>query len=120
MAMLSLEEAASFLGLDPREVELLVKRGEIEAYKIAGVYLRFKQNDIFGFKNNLTQEKKLNRKKLPRKKSVRRLTRESMLDNELSLAKVSLIERVQDFWYFNNFYIISLGIMIFLIRTILK
>ena len=120
MAMLSLEEAANSLNLNPGELEILVKSGKIEAYKIAGVYLRFKRDDIFAFKDNLTQEDTKPGKKSVQKKPVRKLVRESMLDNELSLKNASLLERIQDFWYFNNFYIVSLGIMLVLIRVILK
>ncbi|MEA3328894.1 MAG: helix-turn-helix domain-containing protein [Candidatus Omnitrophota bacterium] len=120
MAMLNLQEAASSLNLNPGELEILVKSGKIEAYKIAGVYLRFKQDDISAFKSTLVQRNTKPGQKLVQKKPMRKLTRESMLDNELSLKNASLLEKIQDFWYFNNFYIISLGVMIFLIVTILK
>ena len=42
--MLSLQEVMEYLDLDKAGVESLVKKDKLNAYKIGGVYLRFKKD----------------------------------------------------------------------------
>ncbi len=51
--MLSLKEVIDYLELDQVEVEELVRRGRLNAYKIGGVYLRFRKDQIIDFKSTL-------------------------------------------------------------------
>ena len=101
MTMLNLEDTAVYLGQSPEEVKKLAERGDIESYKIGGAYLRFKKEHLIEFKQKMDS--------FPGKNS-----------KAVSDSKSSLLERIQDFWYFNNFYIISLGIIIGLVVIILK
>ena len=107
MAMLNLEDTAAYLGQSPEEVKKMAERGDIESYNIGGVYLRFKEEHLTAFKQKLDSFPVKSSKVVPDSKS-------------LSDSKSSLVERIQDFWYFNNFYIISLGVIIALVVIILK
>ena len=103
MVMLSLEDAATYLGQNPEEVKKLAESGDIESYNIGGVYLRFRKDHLAVFKQKINKDSflKKNSKVIP-------------------VSKPRLVEQIQDFWYFNNFYIISLGVIIALVMIILK
>ena len=88
---LSEEEAARSLKLRESELDELVERGELAAYKLGGKYIRFKKEDIVRLKVKL---------------GLRR--------------KASLSERLQDFLYFNSFYITAIIIVVIMLLVILK
>ena len=92
--MLTLTEVMQFLGLDKAGVEELVQKDKLHAYRIGGVYLRFRKDQVSELKRNIFQRRKGK--------------------------KGGVIDRVRDFWDFNNFYIITgiclLCILYFLLR----
>lgn len=89
--MLTLEEVKNFLELEQQEIEKYVKRGKLRAYKIGGTYLRFRKEEVL----NLRAET---------------LPKQTRVSSELSF-----FSRLGDFWRFNNFYIISLLLVIALV-----
>lgn len=93
--MLSLEEVKSFLELSQEDLEKYLKNGKLRAYKIGGTYLRFRKEDILNLRSELRPAK-------------------------VKTASVSLGGRISDFWRFNNFYIVSLLIVVALIAVIVK
>ena len=94
--LLTIRDVAKELGITEQEVIDLAEEGKIPAYKVGGVYLRFKPEQV--------QEAK------------RRLSRRS----QKGAVKASFIERVEDFFYFNDFYILSLLIIIALLIIIFR
>ena len=78
--MLSLQEVMAYLELEKTGVEELVKKDKLNAYKIGGIYLRFKKDEVLGLKSDLIHEEKT--------------------DNPA-------LEKLHDFWAYNNFYIIT-------------
>ena len=94
--LITVREAAKELGIDEQEVIDLAEDGKIPAYKIGGVYLRFKPEQV--------QEAKRRLGKIIKKQS----------------AKISFAERLEDFFYFNDFYILSLLIIIALLIIIFR
>ena len=80
--MLSLDEVTQYLDIDKTVIEELVKRDKLNAYKIGGIYLRFRKDQV------VTLKRKVMRKKKKEKES-------------------NTLEHVRDFWEFNNFYIIA-------------
>jgi excisionase family DNA binding protein len=84
--MLTLEEVKAFLDIEHSELERFIKTGKLHAYKIGGEYLRFRKEEVL----NLRYER-------PRKEKP---------------PKASALSRIGDFWRFNNFYIVSLLIVI--------
>ncbi|HNV86215.1 MAG TPA: helix-turn-helix domain-containing protein [Candidatus Omnitrophota bacterium] len=91
--MLTLKEVMKHLELDQSEVERLVKKGRLDAYKIGGAYLRFKKTQV------VTLRKQLGTK---------------------AGFSPTLFSRIRDFWVFNRVYLFSIllfGLVIyFLVR----
>lgn len=101
--LLTLKEAAEGLGLSEEEVRRLVEKGEIPAYQIGGVYLRFKEEQILSLQPRYL-------KKTPAVSIVK--------EKEIFKEKDSFISRIQDFFYFSNFYIVSALIIAVLLYII--
>lgn len=92
--MLTLEEVRNFLELEEAELEKYVKQGKLHAYKIGGTYLRFRKEEVL----NLRSEVQPRKFKPP--------------------VRPSLFARIGDFWRFNNFYILSLLLVMALILLV--
>ena len=93
--MLTSEEVKNFLAVDQTAFDKFLKEGKIHAYKIGGVYLRFRKEDVLNLRAQLAPQKSPH-------------------------GKVSLGARIGDFWRFNNFYIISLLIAIAVIWVVAR
>jgi excisionase family DNA binding protein len=95
--LLTVREVAGLLNLTEKEVIELAEKGKLPAYKVAGVYLRFKRQEVEEFK------------------------RMALKSGFLSpSSRIPLKEKISDFFYFNDFYIFSLVIIILLIIIILS
>ncbi|TRZ48160.1 MAG: DNA-binding protein [Dehalococcoidia bacterium] len=103
--LLTLKEAAECLHITEKQVRRLVSEDKIPAYQIGGMYLRFKEENIF-----------LLRAKFGGKPMHENIERHG----KASDSKNSLVSGVRDFLYFNDFYIIAAVLIIFLIYIILK
>ena len=84
------------MGISEKDVIALANRNLVPHFKVAGEFLRFKREDILRIKPAI--KKKYN---IPEKK-----------DRSL--------ERVREFLYFNDFYLVSAMIIIILLWVILK
>ncbi|NQT07075.1 MAG: helix-turn-helix domain-containing protein [Candidatus Omnitrophica bacterium] len=98
--LLNIREAAEYLGIGERKVKELADKGEIPAYKIGGTFLRFKKTQLVIIKNTLSE----NRKK-------------GTAPEEWEVIGAGGNERLRDFLYFNDFYILS--IVVILIAVVL-
>jgi len=85
--MLTLDEVKNFLGVEQQVIEKFIQDEVLHAYKIGGVYIRFRKEEVLGLKYDVLLKKKK------------------------STASGSFGQRVWDFWRFNNFYIISVLII---------
>jgi len=83
--LLTIRDVSLLLGISEKEVIDLSESGAIPAYKIGGVYLRFKRQQIEEYRRR-----------------SRPLTKKSG-ESQMYLLK----DRVRDFLYFNDFYIVS-------------
>lgn len=84
------------LGVSEKKIIDLVDEGKIPAYKIGGEYLRLSKEQIEGLKNS------------------------HIIESDTVQHKYTLLERIYDFFYYNDFYIISLiiiAILFYLIFT---
>ncbi|PIP18901.1 MAG: hypothetical protein COT38_04715 [Candidatus Omnitrophica bacterium CG08_land_8_20_14_0_20_41_16] len=94
--LLTVREVAIILNISEKEVVDLAQTGTIPAYKVGGVFLRFKKDQIQEYRNS---------------------TRSSL--SKVSLRKSTpLREKISDFFYFNDFYILS-GLFIFLLLVVI-
>jgi len=88
-------EAAGYLGISEDELNNLAAAGQITAYKIGGIYTRFKVDDLEAY----------------RKKGI---TKGSKNHNK------NIFDSVRDFFYFNDFYIYSSVAIIVILYFIFK
>ena len=94
--LFTVRETAQYLSITEAEVVELSEKGIVPAYKVGGVYLRFKKEQLDSIKDKITPLKKED------------------------LTKHSFFERLRDFLYYNDFYILALlivSILIFLISN---
>lgn len=82
---LTVRDVSLLLGVSEKEVMELAESGAIPAYKVGGVYLRFKREQVLEYKKH---SKAVSPKLEP-------------------LKEYSLGDRLSDFFYFNDFYILA-------------
>ncbi|MDD5005910.1 MAG: excisionase family DNA-binding protein [Candidatus Omnitrophica bacterium] len=85
--LLTIREASQYLGITEGEIIELSEKSIIPAYKVGGVYLRFKQEQLDAIKDKIIPTAKQN-----------------------SLA-YSFRDKISDFFYYNDFYIFALLII---------
>jgi excisionase family DNA binding protein len=100
--LLTIREVALVLGIGEKEVIELAEKGIIPAYKVAGVYLRFKKEQVEGLKDKLKDKLVAFGYNLENKNNY------------------TFWERVNDFFYFNDFYILSFLILLLMLVFILR
>jgi excisionase family DNA binding protein len=96
--LLTIREVGIILGISEKEVIDLAESGAIPAYKVGGVYLRFKREQIEEFRKSF---------KHPTHKST-------------PFSKHAFKDRMLDFFYFNDFYILSVILIILIIVIIFR
>jgi excisionase family DNA binding protein len=96
--LLNVRDVSIILGISEKEVLDLAESGAIPAYKIGGVYLRFKKEQIQEYKKSF----------------------KSVSPKGHTLAGYPLKDRLSDFFYFNDFYILTILIIILLFVIILR
>lgn len=94
--LLTIREAAQYLNITEKQVIELSDKSIIPAYKVGGIYLRFKKDQLNAVKDRI----------LP-------TTKESNVE-------YSLRDKLSDFFYYNDFYVLSFLIISLLIFHILS
>ena len=90
--LLTLEETARRLGILADQVEDLILAGKLPSFRLAGNLLRFRFQDV----------------------EVLRLERDHRRSR-----RPSLFDRIRDFFYFNDFYLVAFLIFLTLLAIIL-
>jgi len=96
--LLTVREVSLLLGISEKEVMDLAESGEIPAYKVGGVYLRFKKEQVQGYHKR---------------------SRPDSLKTNAS-PKSSFRDKLDDFLYFNDFYILAAVLIVLLLTVILR
>lgn len=94
--LLTVRDVSLILGLSEKEVIDLVEAGLLPAYKVGGVYLRFKRQQIEEYR------------------------KQGYLLPLQPKQKINLRDRIRDFFYFNDFYILSILVILLLLIVILR
>lgn len=94
--LLTVREVAIVLNISEKEVMDLAQAGVIPAYKVGGVFLRFKKDQIHDYQKSVHPSLA--------KTNLRKPT--------------SLQEKISDFFYYYDFYILS-GLLVFLLLMII-
>lgn len=91
---ISVRETAQLLGISEKKVMDLIEAKKLEAYRIADKFLRLKKSEVLDLRN------------------AGHVTRE---DHQFVYTSV---EKIKDFFHFNDFYILSLIIILELLYII--
>ena len=91
---ITVREAAQTLGVSEKKIMDLVEERKLQAYRIAGQFLRLKRSEVLDMR------------------SAGEIVQESVQFNYTSS------ERLRDFFYFNDFYIVSILVVISLLYVI--
>jgi excisionase family DNA binding protein len=75
--MMNLQEVLQYLKVSEHDIQSYIRKGELDAYRIGGVYLRFRNDQVQALRS------KIQKKSHPK----------------------AGVSRTQDFWRFNGFYI---------------
>ena len=105
---LSSKEAADFLEINEEELKALVQKHQIPVHTVAGVFLRLKKKEIEDLKIKWRIEREL----FPK--------RSEFFVHDNVVTKAGLGEKLGDFWYFNDFYILCSILIMLLLYTILS
>jgi excisionase family DNA binding protein len=93
---ISVRETAQILGTSEKKVMDLIEEGKLQAYKIANQFLRLKKSEIMALRNS------------------------GAVVKEVVVHPYTRAERITDFFYFNDFYLISSGVIALLLFIIFQ
>ena len=123
--LLNIDEVARYLNLPEKAVRELVEKGDLPAYKIGGSLLRFKKEQVESYRRRrdsvfITEKASyLNKKRQGADIDRQRLWIDRKNTLELSKAtSYSFWERLEDFLYYNDFYILSLILLILIVLAV--
>lgn len=91
---ISVRETAQLLGISEKKVMDLIDEKKLQAYRIANQFLRFKKEDVLGLRNSGT------------------------VTSEVIQYPYTTQEKIQDFFYFNDYYLASAVIILILLYII--
>ena len=95
---LTVREVAHLLGGTEKDILNLAEEGTLPAYRIGGVYLRFKKEQVLDFKKN----------------------HGSLSPHPVNADRDSAFQRFRDFFYLHDFYILAFGIIAALLVLIFR
>ena len=104
---LSVHEATELLDVSEEELWALIKKHAIPTHNIAGVFTRLKKSEMEGLKNKWRIEREL----FPKP--------EKYFSHHTTVREATFFEKLADFWYFNDFYILCAILIATLIYFIL-
>jgi len=91
---ISVRETAQLLGITEKKVMDLIENRELQAYRIAGQFLRLNRTEVLNLRNSGT------------------------VAVEIEQIPYTFNEKVQDFFYYNDFYLVSLTLIMALVLYI--
>ena len=104
----SLTRAAEILELSQQDVHRLIQDRKLTAFKIGDAYLRFQKDQVY----SLEAKNRINAELFPEERM--------MHHNVSTIKKATIVEKVRDYFYFNDFYILSFLVLAALLYLILS
>lgn len=126
---MSIKEVAECLKISEEEVKRLVDQGEIPAYKIGDTFLRFRKEQIDAIRDEIEQIEEIEpehaKPALDRHGKATHTYTDLEKDIKRKIPTVrqydySSGEKVRDFFYFNDFYILCFILIALLMYLIFK
>ena len=127
--LLNIKEVAEYLGVSEEEVKRLVDIGGIPAYKIGDSFLRFRKEQIDAVKHEISDVEKKDPNRVEVKLDAKGHPTHTYTEIEKETRRKTPVarqydynfaEKVQDFIYYNDFYILSGIIIVVLLLIILR
>ncbi len=115
--LLTIEEVAQYLNLPEETVRELAEKGELPAYKIGGSFLRFKREQIEIYRRRRGSIVMAERA-LFRDRGIKSSRRDVSRSRET--IRYTFWEKLEDFLYYNDFYILSLILLILIVFAVFK
>jgi excisionase family DNA binding protein len=121
--LLNIKEAAAYLGVSEEEVKRLVDEDEVPAYKVGGTFLRFRREQLDAVRSEVFEFEKEHVPAPQAAAVTQKRPAHPYTDLEKDIKRAepvvrqydyTVMERVKDFFYFNDFYLLSC-ILIFLL-----
>jgi hypothetical protein len=118
--LIDLKKAAEFLGVSEEEIKKQAARGEILSYNIAGVALRFDLAQLEELKkrqavNEIKRTEETHQEPTPPPR-IKKARPETVAD--MGSGKITLRERLSDFFYFNDFYLLTILVSLLILWVI--
>ena len=128
--LLTVEEVSRYLRLSEAAVKELVEKGELPAYKIGGSFLRFKKDQIELYQRRrdsaFLAEKALSRDRGVRDSFMKERTEGALWFDSRRVSRSGRVtsytfwEKLEDFLYYNDFYILSVILLILIVLAIFE
>ncbi len=124
---MTIKEVAKYLEISEDEVKRLVDIGEIPAYKIGGSFLRFRKEQLDAIRDDVDEVEKDVPAAVKAGLDDKGKPTHHYSDLEAEIKKrepvvrqydYTAAEKMRDFFYFNDFYILSfviIGVLLFII-----
>ena len=122
--LLTLEEAARALGIPPDDVEGLIRSGRLPSFRLGGALLRLRQSDVEALRSEIARRPDSPPRQVVTSEAGRgapTLSRPSPTP-EVSTASrpATAWDRIVDFFYYNDFYLIAFLIVLVLVAIIVS
>jgi excisionase family DNA binding protein len=127
--LLNIKEVAAYLGVSEDEVKRLVDIGEMPAYKIGDSFLRFRKEQVDAVKSEISLFEKADPARVDVKLDSKGQPTHPFTELEKDVKRrepavrqydYTFAEKIQDFIYYNDFYIVSAVIVVVLLFIILR
>lgn len=127
--LLNIKEVADYLGVSEEEVKRLVDIGEMPAYKIGDSFLRFRKEQVDAVKTEIGDVEKKDPGRVDIKLDDKGRPTHPYTDLEKDIKRKEPVarqydytatEKMRDFFYYNDFYILSAVLVAILLIVILK
>jgi excisionase family DNA binding protein len=127
--LLNIKEVADYLGVSEEEVKRLVDIGEIPAYKIGDSFLRFRKEQVDAVRAEIGDVEKKDLDRVEIKLDSKGKPTHPYTDLEKDVKRKEPVtrqydytaaEKMRDFLYYNDFYILSAVIVAVLLLIILR
>ena len=111
--LLTLEEAAKRLGLPPDDAEALIQKGRLPSFRLGGNFLRVRLKDVESVQAQLLKARAAEKSKVQPAGSSSAAIAPLPKPPESSAS-----ERLSDFFYFNDFYLLAFLVALVLLAII--
>jgi excisionase family DNA binding protein len=127
--LVNIKQAAAYLGVSEEEVKRLVDIGEVPAYKIGDSFLRFRKEQLDAVRREISDVEKKDPDRVGIKLDAKGVPTHTYTEIEKETRRkmpvvrqydYNFAERIQDFLYYNDFYILSAIIIAALLLVILR